>query len=245
MAQRDIEGLFKSGDELFQHVSRRGQEVNWDDVKKLVRDILWEYNINIASNDEFDNDESPTVDESFFDEDKDSEESGDENTGIAAAIDIVRTTSNIVAGPTTKSATNRSGTTAGTGVQPANIHTTATTINTVPISRTIAPTGAATATTTPTTDVPAAPVGAATTTANTATTTPTTNVAVAPGAATTTTNTTTTTPAANATAAPSGGNSTDVRAATVTAAAVAPAAGKSTADFTTANADVDDKVKED
>jgi hypothetical protein len=135
--QRHFEGLINAGDELFQCVFRRGQEVNWDGVKRLVMDILWECNISIAHDDESGDDESPTFDESSFDEDEDSEESG------------------------------TSGTTAGTGVQPANVPTTATTISIVPISTTIAPAGAATtttntATTTPSSSITAAPAGAAT-----------------------------------------------------------------------------------
>lgn len=74
MAQRDIEGLIKAGDELFKRVSRQGQEVSWDDVKRLVMGILWECNINIASDDEFDDDdESSTFDESSCDEEEDSD----------------------------------------------------------------------------------------------------------------------------------------------------------------------------
>jgi hypothetical protein len=73
MAQRDIEGLIKAGDELFKRVSRRGQEVSWDDVKRLVMGILWECNINITSDDEFDDDESSTFDESSCDEEEDSD----------------------------------------------------------------------------------------------------------------------------------------------------------------------------
>ncbi len=51
----------------------------------MVTEILQAYNLNIVSDDEFDDDESPAFDEASFDE-KETEESNEEYTGVAANV---------------------------------------------------------------------------------------------------------------------------------------------------------------
>ncbi len=67
--QRDVEGLIRTGDELFETVSRRGQHVDWNDVKRLVVKSLQNCNGDIATDDKFEDDDTPSVKESSNEED--------------------------------------------------------------------------------------------------------------------------------------------------------------------------------
>jgi hypothetical protein len=95
MSQRDVKGLVTTGDELLLTVSRRNQQVDWKDVKRLVAQSLWQYGIEIATDDVFEDDDTPSVQESTDEEDD--ADSKEENTDVAAATDAAGATSNAVA----------------------------------------------------------------------------------------------------------------------------------------------------
>jgi hypothetical protein len=97
MSQRDVEGLVRTRDELFKTVFRRNQQVDWKDVKRLLAQTLQWYGVEITTDNEFEDDDTPSVQESTNEEDN--EDSKEENTGVAAAMDAARATSNAVATP--------------------------------------------------------------------------------------------------------------------------------------------------
>jgi hypothetical protein len=97
MSQRDVEGLIRIRDELFETVSRRNQPVDWKDVKRLVAKTLWRKGVEIATDDEFEDDDTPSDQESSNEEDD--EDSKEENISVVAATDASRATSNAVAAP--------------------------------------------------------------------------------------------------------------------------------------------------
>jgi hypothetical protein len=97
MSQRDVEGLIRIIDKLFETVSRRNQPVDWKDVKRLVAKTLWRNGVEIATDDEFEDDDTPSDQESSNEEDD--EDSKEENISVVAATDAARATSNAVAAP--------------------------------------------------------------------------------------------------------------------------------------------------
>jgi hypothetical protein len=97
MSQRDVEGLVRSGDELFETVSRRNQQLDWKDVKRLVAQALRRYGVEIGTDDEFEDDDTPSVQSSTDEEDDAGSTEG--NTGVAAATDAAGATYNAVAAP--------------------------------------------------------------------------------------------------------------------------------------------------
>jgi hypothetical protein len=60
MSQKDVEGLTRTGNELFEKVSRRNQPVDWNDVNRLVAETLWRNGIEIATDDVVEDDDTPS-----------------------------------------------------------------------------------------------------------------------------------------------------------------------------------------
>jgi hypothetical protein len=84
-SQRDVKGLLRTGDELFETVCMRNQQVDWNDVKRLVVQTLQRYNVDIATDDEFEDDSTPSVQE--FSDGEDDEDSEEEHYAVAAATE--------------------------------------------------------------------------------------------------------------------------------------------------------------
>jgi hypothetical protein len=92
MCQRDVEGLIRTGDELFEAVSTSNHRIDWKDVKRLVAECIRRNGVDIGTDDEFEDDDTPSVQESSEGDNED--DTDEENTGVAAATDVVGATSN-------------------------------------------------------------------------------------------------------------------------------------------------------
>jgi len=56
MCQRDVEGLIRTGDELFEAVSMMNHRIDWRDVKRLVAECIRRNGVDIGTDDEFEDD---------------------------------------------------------------------------------------------------------------------------------------------------------------------------------------------
>jgi hypothetical protein len=90
MSQRDVEGLIRTGDELFEAVSRSNEPLDWKDVKRLVAESIRRHGVEIATDDEFEDDDTPSGMESINEDSN--EDIDEENTGVATATDTVGAT---------------------------------------------------------------------------------------------------------------------------------------------------------
>jgi hypothetical protein len=97
MSQRDVEGLIRTGDELFETVSTMNHQVDWRVVNRLVAKCIHRNGVDIGTDDEYEDDDTPTDQESSNEEYEDNVE--EESTGVAAATDVSGATSNAVAAP--------------------------------------------------------------------------------------------------------------------------------------------------
>ncbi len=86
MSQRDVEGLIRTN-ELFKAVSRSNEPLDWKDVKRLVAESIRRHGVEIATDDVFEDDDTPSDMESIK-EDSD-EDIDEENTGVATATNTV------------------------------------------------------------------------------------------------------------------------------------------------------------